>query len=179
MSAPTVVAITPGRSPVRRMGAVIVGDNGGRACTIPTADDGDNVSMGRMDSLRKHNDLLRELQEERAAALRRISRRLELLLDELRASGERLAGAEGVERSAEIASYRELRAEAIKYRWYLEVQREALGLRHHDMLDEFYRIPADVTVDDVEAGLKTRPCREEGVEAGLKTRPYEEKASRT
>jgi hypothetical protein len=34
-----------------------------------------------------------------------------------------------------------LRREALRYRWYLEVQRESVGLRHHHCLDEFYRIP--------------------------------------
>ena len=34
-----------------------------------------------------------------------------------------------------------LHRQVMKYRWYLEVQREALGLRHHRMLDEFYAIP--------------------------------------
>jgi hypothetical protein len=29
----------------------------------------------------------------------------------------------------------------MKYRWYLEVQREAIGLRQHQHLDEFYPIP--------------------------------------
>jgi len=33
----------------------------------------------------------------------------------------------------------------VQYRWYLEVQREAMGLRHHHRLDEFYRIPPDLS----------------------------------
>ena len=40
-----------------------------------------------------------------------------------------------------VAAYRELRQQAVKYRWYMEVQREAIGLRHHQRLDEFYPIP--------------------------------------
>lgn len=34
-----------------------------------------------------------------------------------------------------------VRAEAVRYRWYLEVQREALGIRNHRSLDEFYPMP--------------------------------------
>ena len=70
-----------------------------------------------------HKQLLRELNEERVAALRRISGTLESLIGQLHASRERV------------------RARALKYRWYLEVQREALGIRRHEALDEFYKVP--------------------------------------
>ncbi len=33
---------------------------------------------------------------------------------------------------------------AMKWRWYLEVQREALGLRQHHMVDELYVIPGPI-----------------------------------
>jgi hypothetical protein len=84
----------------------------------------------------------RELNEERAAALLRISRTLDSLIAQLHASHERIERLRGDDRGREIDAYRELRREAVRYRWYLEVQREALGLRHHHRLDEFYRIPA-------------------------------------
>jgi hypothetical protein len=106
--------------------------------------------MARMDVARKHKDLLRELQEERAAALRRISLRLERLLEELRDSRERVASSNGPERAGELATYRTLHAQATKYRWYLEVQREALGLRAHEVLDEFYRVPREDFHDSAE-----------------------------
>ena len=99
---------------------------------------------------RQHDGLLRELQEERAAALARISRRLERLLDQLQATRERIAHAGDTDRRSDedrardIAAYRELHREAVKYRWYLEVQREAMGLRQHQHLDEFYWIPPEV-----------------------------------
>jgi hypothetical protein len=89
----------------------------------------------------KYDDLLRELNEERAAALMRISRTLESLIAQLQASRERIAKAPGNDRPREITAYQEARREALRYRWYLEVQREALGLRHHHRLDEFYPIP--------------------------------------
>lgn len=89
-----------------------------------------------------HAHLLRELAEERVAALRRISTTLESLIDQLHDSRERLRQAAGSDRERELAVWHDLRASAIKYRWYLEVQREAMGIRRHEMLDEFYRIPA-------------------------------------
>jgi hypothetical protein len=83
----------------------------------------------------------RELNEERAAALRNISRTLESLIEKLHASRTRLASLGDAERTQELDAYRALRHSARQYRWYLEVQREALGLRQHHHLDEFYRIP--------------------------------------
>ena len=90
----------------------------------------------------KHKDLLRELHEERVSALMRISGTLEALMRELHASRERLRRATGADREREVATWRDLRARAVKYRWYLEVQREALGMRRHDVLDEFYQVPS-------------------------------------
>jgi hypothetical protein len=83
----------------------------------------------------------RELNEERAAALRSVSCTLESLIDKLHAARTRIATVPDTERPQELAAYRELRRKAKQYRWYLEVQREALGLRQHHHLDEFYRIP--------------------------------------
>ena len=97
--------------------------------------------MGVEQTTAQHQSLLKELQEERAAALARISRRLERLIAQLQATREQIAHDRDQDRDRDIAAYHELRKEAIKYRWYLEVQREAIGLRHHQRLDEFYRIP--------------------------------------
>ncbi len=89
----------------------------------------------------KHKELLRELNEERAAALLRISKTLESLIHQLRASRERVRSASGPDREREMAAWQSLRARAVRYRWYLEVQREALGMRRHEVLDEFYELP--------------------------------------
>jgi hypothetical protein len=97
--------------------------------------------MGQDDVRAQHKSLLKELQEERAAALVRISRRLERLLDQLSATREQIAHGREEDRARDVAAYRELRKQALKYRWYLEVQREAIGLRQHQRLDEFYPIP--------------------------------------
>lgn len=82
------------------------------------------------------------MNEERVSALRRISGTLESLLVQLRASRERVHRAPELYRERELAAWRDLRAQAVKYRWYLEVQREALGMRRHDVLDEFYTVPS-------------------------------------
>jgi len=83
-----------------------------------------------------------ELVAERAAALRRIADRLEELIGRLhalrRASREREAA-----RASLLDHYRAVQRQAHRYRWYLEVQREAIGLRRHEMLDELYPIPAE------------------------------------
>ena len=95
-----------------------------------------------------HDRILRELNEERAAALRRISQTLEALIVQLRAAGDGLALTRGEERARAVSAYRALRARTLEYRWFLEVQREAMGLRQHHRLDEFYPIPADRSLPD-------------------------------
>jgi hypothetical protein len=102
-----------------------------------------NRRMGVDETRAQHQSLLKELQEERAAALARISRRLERLIGQLETTREQIAHGRDEDRPGAIAAYRELHKQAIKYRWYLEVQREAIGLRHHQRLDEFYRIPPE------------------------------------
>lgn len=97
--------------------------------------------MGIQQTREQHQKLLEQLQEERAAALARISRHLERLIEQLHATREQIAQGTREDRARDIAAYRELHRQAVKYRWYLEVQREALGLRHHHRLDEFYPIP--------------------------------------
>ena len=98
--------------------------------------------MGRHETTAHHDRILRELSEERVAALVRISRTLESLIDQLHEQRERVARAADYDRARERAAYHELRQVAIRYRWYLEVQREAMGLRYHHRLDEFYQIPS-------------------------------------
>jgi hypothetical protein len=85
----------------------------------------------------------RELAAERAAALARIAGTLEdllLRLDALRVTLE--AGAvRPARRDALREEYGRLREQARLYRWYLRVQREAVGFFRHDGLDERYPIP--------------------------------------
>ena len=89
----------------------------------------------------RHGRLERELSEERAAALRRIAETLESLITQLNTLRERIGPVHWADPSPELAQYRALRRHAVKYRWYLEVQREAMGLHPSHRLDEFFRIP--------------------------------------
>ena len=83
-----------------------------------------------------------ELVEEKAAALTRIARKLERHIAETeRLGGELAEMAAGAERDLTLAAYRASRRQAELHYWYLLVQREALGLRDHSRLDEFYVIP--------------------------------------
>lgn len=88
-----------------------------------------------------HAQLLKELNEERIAALTRISGTLESLIGQLKQIREHLPTRHSSVRERDLTTYRALHERARKYRWYLEVQREALGLRHHRVLDELYVIP--------------------------------------
>jgi len=92
-------------------------------------------------SFEQYDRLIRDLNEERAAALRRIAGTLQGLIDELHSLADLIAQLSPEDRPAGVERYRALRRQAIRYRWYLEVQREALGLRQHRVLDEFYAIP--------------------------------------
>jgi hypothetical protein len=100
-----------------------------------------NQSMGRRETAETQGRIELELMEERAAALRRISETLDSLIEQLQALRPRISDVHWSNRSPEVAEYRELRRRAVRYRWYLEVQRESLGLHPDHRLDEFYRIP--------------------------------------
>ncbi len=101
----------------------------------------------RRETVEQFDRFTRELNEERASALLRISRTLESLITQLHESRTRLEtepATDSTTRARELAAYEDLRRQALKYRWYLEVQREALGLYQHHRLDEFYPIPAPI-----------------------------------
>jgi hypothetical protein len=102
-------------------------------------------SVGLRESSDRHEAVLQQLNEERAAALTRISRTLESLFGQLQAIRARAEGA-GYVSSVDAAEYERVRERAKEYRWYLEVQREALGLRHHGFLDLFYTVPGPLAL---------------------------------
>jgi hypothetical protein len=83
----------------------------------------------------------KELQRERAAALRRIASQLESLVERLAARRAALGNVSGPERGRALAEYAALREEARRWRWYLEVQRESVGFMRHDILNDMYPIP--------------------------------------
>ena len=100
--------------------------------------------MGFQETARQHEHVLAQLNEERVSALVRISKTLESLLSQLDESRARLADARGETRARELAVHHDLHQRASLYRWYLEVQRESLGIRSHHRLDEFYKVPAPI-----------------------------------
>jgi len=82
-----------------------------------------------------------ELNKERASALGRTGRRVEELLGRCTALRDALAGTQGEVRAALLAEYAEARQLALKWLWYLTVQREAIGLRRHDDVESTYPTP--------------------------------------
>ena len=82
-----------------------------------------------------------ELRAEKAAALARIAGTLEGLLAELGRRRESFGRLPSEERAAAREAYDTLREQARLYRWYLVVQREALGLCRHDDVDRHYPLP--------------------------------------
>jgi hypothetical protein len=101
----------------------------------------DNRHVSRRETAERQGRIELELMEERAAALRRISQTLESLIEELQQLRMQIGDVHWSSQSPDVARYRELRRRAVRYRWYLEVQREALGLHPNHRLDEFYRMP--------------------------------------
>lgn len=85
--------------------------------------------------------LAEEIQRERAETLLRISRTLSTLIEELERRRDHARRLEGDERRTAVEVYHRLRERAELWAWYLEVQREAVGLRRHGGLAEFYPIP--------------------------------------
>jgi len=88
-----------------------------------------------------HSRVEDELRAEQAAALRRIGERLSSLLRDLDERLARLGTLSGDERAREREAARVVAAEARLFRWYMVVQREAVGLRDHRFLDEVYPMP--------------------------------------
>jgi hypothetical protein len=88
-----------------------------------------------------------EIVAEQASALGRAARALESRLTEcaeLQAAFAAVSEAvpDGAQRRQALQlRYAEVRKEAETYRWYLVVQREAMGMRRHEQLDRFYPMP--------------------------------------
>jgi hypothetical protein len=91
-----------------------------------------------------HARLLEEIADAKVAALRRIAGRLDELLEELASLRAGLDAAPPETRERLVNRFNETREQARLQRWFLEVQREAIGLLRHENLDEFYRVPAPI-----------------------------------
>ena len=85
-----------------------------------------------------------ELRRERAQALSRAGERLEAALRGLARVEAALQTAPGEATPAARAARDEALAAAGERLWFLVVQREAVGLRDHRVLDDVYRVPAEV-----------------------------------
>jgi hypothetical protein len=83
----------------------------------------------------------REIAREKAAALGRAGERLQAALDEARALLARLEAAPPAEREACLAAYRQARERAAQARLMLIIQREAVGLRQHRIVDQQFPEP--------------------------------------
>lgn len=82
-----------------------------------------------------------QLAEERVSAMTRIGKRLESLLQSLDELARQYRELSGPPRDRVLEDYRQRYDEARKYRWYLEVQRESVGLRRHQVLDRVFPFP--------------------------------------
>lgn len=82
-----------------------------------------------------------QLIEERVSALTRIGGRLDALIRSLDSLSQQHADASGKARERVLAAYRREHAQARRYRWYLEVQRESVGLVRHEVLDRVFPLP--------------------------------------
>ena len=83
-----------------------------------------------------------EFKQERTDAFGRIGRKLQAALDEAKALDERLAHLpSGPTREQTLERYREARARAEEMSYFLVVQREAIGVLEHSILDEMYPLP--------------------------------------
>lgn len=83
-----------------------------------------------------------ELLKEKATTLRRLGERLELLGARLTAiEAEASRTSDPVQRWGLVKQHRALREELDQGRWAMLVQREAMGLSHHEDVDRFYPLP--------------------------------------
>jgi hypothetical protein len=89
-----------------------------------------------------HRRINAEIAQEKAAALGRAGERLEQALGEVAACGRRLEAALGAEeRAGLLDQYERARARASQARVALLIQREAVGLRHHRIVDQLFPEP--------------------------------------
>ena len=93
---------------------------------------------------------VQELQAERAAVLGRLGRALEATLLELSRLTEALAALPAGTRARRRSLYEPLLEDARRCRWYLEVQREAVGIRDHRLLDVHYPLPRSLPLETFE-----------------------------
>ena len=89
-----------------------------------------------------HRRINAELAQEKAASLGRAGERLEAALAQVADIGRRLDAAASLEEQERLlAEYESARLRAVHARAALLIQREALGLRHHRIVDQQFPEP--------------------------------------
>ena len=89
-----------------------------------------------------HRRINAEIAQEKAAALGRAGERLEAALAHVTALGRQLDAAPGPDEHARLlGEYESARRRAIHARLALVIQREALGLRHHRIVEQKFPEP--------------------------------------
>jgi hypothetical protein len=97
----------------------------------------------RLDVEAAHEVLEQEIVAEMAAALGRSGAKVDLALLRLEMAGREVdAAADGEGRSALVARFNALRAEALRARQELAIHREAVGFRRNQELERLYPVPA-------------------------------------
>jgi hypothetical protein len=93
-------------------------------------------------SERALDHVIDEIAAEKFAALKRIAITLEVLIADLDRVAREADGARDQHEREELAAAHEvLRRRALEWRWYLDVQREAMGLKPHRLVDEMFGVP--------------------------------------
>lgn len=82
-----------------------------------------------------------QIRQEKASALRRVGDKLETLIGQMAKLEAELRPLTGPARAEKLAQHQKLWAEADHQRWYLVIQREALGLFDHAEVDLMYPLP--------------------------------------
>jgi hypothetical protein len=96
----------------------------------------------RLDVTQAHASLEAEIIQEMAAALGRAEDKLNAALLRLELAGVALASApDDAARLPGVEAFNARRDEALRARWELEIQREAVGLRRNDILERLYPVP--------------------------------------
>ena len=89
-----------------------------------------------------HRRIEEEIRREKAAALGRAGERLEEAHREAMSALERVEGTRDPrERDRRVAEYEAARARVVTARLALMIQREAIGLRHHGVVDQLFPEP--------------------------------------
>ncbi len=103
----------------------------------------------RVDPAQAQDTLEQEIIREMASALGRAEDKLNAALLRLELADRALAAAvERAERRDRALAFNTERTHALRARWELTIQREAVGMRRNDVLERLYPIPAAVAFDD-------------------------------